>query len=277
MSTAAAPVRCSARRRSPSTRRWLEAIGAMRTRSPPRRSTPARIVGSSHTVVPVGPRSSLASTTSPGSRSGSSAPQKPAISTARPRGAVGQREPTGRRAAAPSRSGAPGPRAPRRGPRAPRPRAAPARDSVPGDSRAAVDSSCAAPPPARRSGRIGASSGAGRAPAAWRPRPARMPGGLMAAAHRALHRRRPAGVGPRAGQHQSRQPGAGRGRQRPGPGAARNVAACSRVTKKFSTAASRGAGQAARPARAGSGPGARPTWHPSSCVGGRQGDHQVLA
>ena len=47
--------------------------------APPRRSTPARIVGSSHAVVPVGPRSSVASTMSPGSSSGSSAPQNPAI------------------------------------------------------------------------------------------------------------------------------------------------------------------------------------------------------
>jgi hypothetical protein len=39
---------------------------------------------SEYSVVPVGPRTSLASTTSPGSSAGSSAPQKPAISTGVP-------------------------------------------------------------------------------------------------------------------------------------------------------------------------------------------------
>ena len=63
--------------------------------------------------------------------------------------------------------------------------------------------------------------------------------GRVAAAHRTLHRGRPSGVGPRAGQEQSGGAGLGRGPQRRLPGSGRNVASRSRVTKKSTTVAAR--------------------------------------
>ena len=209
MSTASAPERCSVRRRSRSTSRWLEAIGPRRTRRPPRLSTPSRIVVSSQIVVPVGPRSSVASTTSPGSRSGSSAPQKPAIRIASPA------EPCTswadwRRAWAPSRSSGRAPRARRRGPPRPRPTAARAR---PGPGFGILRGGRRGAHPDPRA--ISSPAGSGADPLAWtapvaravlrRKRGERLAGGGVAAADRALHRRRPPGVGPAARDHQPRQ------------------------------------------------------------------------
>ena len=65
----------------------------------------------------------------------------------------------------------------------------------------------------------------------------------LAAAHRALHRRRPAGVGPRAGEEEARRPGPRAGPQRRVPGVPRNVARGSRVTKNRSTGADRRPGR----------------------------------
>ena len=84
ISTATAPVRC---KRATALAQDQPLARGDRTdvnTQPAARSTPASIDGSSQAVVPVGPRSSLASTTSPGSRSGSSPPQNPAIRTGRP-------------------------------------------------------------------------------------------------------------------------------------------------------------------------------------------------
>ena len=66
----------------------------------------------------------------------------------------------------------------------------------------------------------------------------------FAAADRAFHGRRPAGIGPRAGQEQPRCSGDGWWRRAPLPGAGRNVASRSRVTKK-SRPARRAAGSSA--------------------------------
>ncbi len=206
MSTASAPLRNSAERRSPTTSRSLEAIGPMCTLRPPRRSTPARIVGSSQAAVPAGPRNSLASTMSPGSssrveRAAESRDQDRAVRRS-PLAAA----PNGLRGAAPSRRGGHPPKARRRAPHAPRAPAARARRSHRTPPRA----------PSHRNAqrmRLQCSSdlghpvhqtsmAAGPRPGETRDRRQGLTRSSVAAAHRALHRRGPAGVGPSAGEHQ---------------------------------------------------------------------------
>ena len=92
MSTASAPDCASSRRRAPKTRPLLETIGPMWTRIPPR----AQHAGEDRRIragrcVRSAVRSSLASTTSPGSSSRRAPPHTPAISAGRRSGAVRQR------------------------------------------------------------------------------------------------------------------------------------------------------------------------------------------
>ena len=171
---------------------------------------------------------------SPGSSSGASAPPKPAIATA-----GGRRAASWRRAAPRARGPMPEPHD-RRRPAAPRRAARAPRGAIGREQQQSAHAE-----------HLRERSLAHRALASAIAR------GGMARAHRALHRRRPAGVGPRAGERQAvDRRCAGRAAARGRPGAARNVAACSRVTTKRSTrAAARGRQQLAR-ARARSARGA---------------------
>ncbi len=148
-------------------------------------------------VVPVGPRSSLAEHDVAGlelrvERAAETGDQDRAR---RPR----RRARRGRPGAGPSRSGGRPPRRRRRGQRAPRPTAARARSAR-----------------SRRHRRSAARP--------WlSDRRHRLARGRPAAANRALHRRRPAGVGPGPGEHQAgdRRPRTGAQRARPRRGAER--------------------------------------------------------
>ena len=90
MSTARAPSPASTPRCAPRTRWSTEATGPTRTRSMPRAASAATIGPLAQGVTPSGPRTSLATTTSPARKPPATAPQNPATATAVGRDASGE-------------------------------------------------------------------------------------------------------------------------------------------------------------------------------------------
>ena len=244
MSTASAPERCSARRRS----RTHEPLARGDRPDADAQAAAPQMPGEDRRVVArrrPGRAAQLAcaSTTSPGSSSGSSAPQKPAIDHRLP---AASRQRRGRAGAARAHADPlhPRPRARPRGPRGPRPQRREHEHARLGRSSAAAR--------ALRSGAISRRSppALGRAWTLARGVPQRGER-LLRRGVRRCGPRPPSSPASRcrSSAPASTSPGsavAGPGRSAARPGAARNVAACSRVTKKRSTVGLRAPPAAAR-------------------------------
>ena len=221
MSTAMAPVAARRSRSAPKTMRGTETIGPVWTRRPARRSIDATSSVAAHSTASSAPRTSVATTTSPGSSSGDSPPAKPVSATTLP--STWPSCPAARRAA-----------------RRPTPvritfaAGAPRRTAWASNRIGAATTS-----PSPRTGltpvtstrwEAGLPLSASRAAA----RPLRTAPSIVAGHPVAVHA--PASASPGI-------PVRWLGRRAPAPGAARNVAVCSRTTSKRSTRAPRARGK----------------------------------